>query len=316
MTSLKISQKPKVSIGIPVYNGSNYLAKAVDSILNQTFSDFELLIQDNASTDETEAICRAYMEKDPRVKYIRNSENIGAAENFNRVLERARGKYFKWAAHDDYYAPTFLLRCVDILDKDPTVILCTGETELVNDDGSTIHYNEKAKCYVSNTGAMVGRMDPPHRAEGPTPVRRFWDILVNTMRSFEIFGLVRKEALTKTALHGSYLGSDKVLLAEIALLGRFHVVPEVLFYRRCHTSQYSRLTHKTQNVWMGDHPKGLMSVRIRKLIPGYFHVVTRSPIGIIQKLLCYGSIGYRFIAPITWSKEINPGRYTDINPSG
>ena len=111
-----LNNKPRVSIGMPVFNGENYLAEALDSLLTQTFSDFELIISDNASTDKTEEICRAYAVRDQRIRYFRNQENLGASRNYNRVFELSSGEYFKWAAHDDLCAPEFLGRCVDVLD--------------------------------------------------------------------------------------------------------------------------------------------------------------------------------------------------------
>src|SRR4051794_3298661 len=96
-----IMPPPKLSIGLPVYNGENFLAHAVDSILAQDFRDFELIISDNASTDRTAEICRGYAESDPRVRYVRFETNQGGSRNFCYVFELARGEYFKWAAHDD-----------------------------------------------------------------------------------------------------------------------------------------------------------------------------------------------------------------------
>ena len=102
------SSKPRVSIGLPVRNGARYLGEAVDSLLRQTYTDFELIISDNASTDQTEAICRAYVARDPRVRYYRSSQDVGLANNYNYLFIRARGEYFKWAAADDVHEPDYL----------------------------------------------------------------------------------------------------------------------------------------------------------------------------------------------------------------
>ena len=96
---------PKISIGMPVYNGENYLAQALRAILSQTFTDFELIISDNASTDATQRICETFAAEDSRVRYFRNSRNIGIEPNFNAAFEPARGKYFMWTAHDDLLEP-------------------------------------------------------------------------------------------------------------------------------------------------------------------------------------------------------------------
>src|SRR5436190_12174806 len=92
---------PIVSIGLPVFNGERYLRQALDSLLGQDFQDFELIISDNASTDRTAEICRAYVAKDRRIRYYRNESNIGSAPNYRRVFELARGEFFKWCSHDD-----------------------------------------------------------------------------------------------------------------------------------------------------------------------------------------------------------------------
>jgi glycosyltransferase involved in cell wall biosynthesis len=304
---------PSVSVGLPVFNGADYVAEAIASILGQTYRDFELLIQDNASTDGTESICREFARKDHRVNYVRNPQNVGAIPNFNLVFERARGRYFKWAAHDDVCAPTFLERCVAVLDAEPTVVLCSGQTQLINDDGSPVTRHPVHGYYVTRHGAPVGVIDPEHRAEGGAPVKRFWDILVRTMRTFEIFGLIRSDVLRRTGLHANYYGSDKVLLAEISLYGRFRLLPDVLLYRRCHPSQSSLLTVSSKRLWSGGgvRRQNWLSLRLQKVVPGYVHVVSQAPIRLHEKLLCYGAIAYRLVAPQTWIKQFAPGRYTE-----
>ena len=107
---------PRLSIGLPVYNGQHLLARALDSLLAQTFRDFEIIISDNASSDSTPQICRAYARRDRRIRYVRNSRNLGAIANFNRVFELSRAPLFKWAAHDDLYRETYLERCIRLLE--------------------------------------------------------------------------------------------------------------------------------------------------------------------------------------------------------
>ncbi len=312
MSAVKGSGIPAISVGLPVYNGADYVAEAIESLINQSFEDFELLIQDNASTDGTEQICRAYAAADPRISYVRNPQNVGAAANYNLVFQRARGRYFKWAAHDDVCTPDFLERCVEVLERDPAVVLCCGQTQLINDDGSPVTYDWKQKCYVTRHGERVGQIDPHHRAEGARPASRFWDVLVRTMRTFEIFGVIRSNVLRKTHLHGGYYGSDKVLLAELSLLGRFHLLPEVLLYRRCHPGQSSNLGLTQKHSWIGGgRREGWLTLRLRKVIPGYVEVVRGAPIALADKIVCYSAIAYRLIAPQTWIKQFLPGRYTE-----
>ena len=145
---LSIESSPKVSIGVPVYNGEGYVKGAIDSLLAQTFDDFELIISDNASTDNTEQICRDYAERDPRIRYIRQSENIGPGANFKFVLDQAVGRYFMWAAADDRREPCFLEMTVRVLEEDPRVGLAFSDIILKN-----LETNEAVKTPVGYSGS-------------------------------------------------------------------------------------------------------------------------------------------------------------------
>ena len=114
---------PRVSIGMPVHNGQRFIRSAIESLLSQTCGDFELVISDNASTDATEAICREYQARDARVRYSRSERNLGGPANFRRVFHLCSGELHKWATADDYWEPTFVERCVEILDARPDVVL-------------------------------------------------------------------------------------------------------------------------------------------------------------------------------------------------
>jgi glycosyltransferase involved in cell wall biosynthesis len=208
---------PRVSIGLPVFNGEQFLEAALDSLLQQTYPDFELIISDNASTDRTEAIARAYAAKDQRVFYFRNEENLGAARNYNRVFELSCGEYFKWAAADDLCAPDFLRRCVEILDRYPDVVVCYPQTQIIDGDGRIIENYE-------------------HHLQLQSPVARdrFLELVRSLRECNAVFGLLRASVLKNTRLIGNYIGSDNCLLAELSLHGKFFEVPEYLFFRRHH----------------------------------------------------------------------------------
>ena len=210
---------PKVSIGLPVYNGGNFLAEALDSILSQTYTDFELIISDNASTDETGQIARKYANKDQRVRYYHNEQNLGASWNFNRVFQLSSGKYFKWAAHDDLIAPDFLMRCVDVLDQNTDVVLAHSKAKIIDEHGECIQdYGVKLRTWSEKAHV------------------RFHDLL-NKNLGFEIFGLIRTGALKMTPLFGNYAYTEKVLLLRLGLIGRFQELPEYLFLGRKHPHQ-------------------------------------------------------------------------------
>ncbi|MDZ7289978.1 MAG: glycosyltransferase [candidate division KSB1 bacterium] len=208
---------PRVSIGLPVFNGEPFLAETLESLLAQTYSDFELIISDNASTDQTGQICQAFAARDDRIRYHRNEKNFGASRNYNRVFELSHGEYFKWAAADDLCAPEFLQRCVDILDRDPEVVVCYCKTQIIDHDG-----------------VMVENYDDRLHLQSPVAKERFLQLMRSMRECNAVFGLMRSEVLKKTRLIGNYVGSDGCLLAELCLHGKFYEIPEYLFFRRTH----------------------------------------------------------------------------------
>jgi glycosyltransferase involved in cell wall biosynthesis len=212
-----MSKFPRVSIGLPVYNGENFIEKTLDAILSQTFDDFELIISDNASTDKTGQICNLYAEKDKRIRYYRNEKNLGGSKNYNRVFELSNGEYFKWAPHDDLIAPTYLERCLEVLDRDPSIVLCYSKMHYVNETGLYV------KDYIER---------PNHCSE--QPYERFCDFVLKGTQTFEHFGLVRSNILRKTSLYESYSLTDQILLAELSLYGKFFEIPETLLFIRLH----------------------------------------------------------------------------------
>ena len=151
---------PRLTIGLPVYNGEKYVAESIDALLGQSFTDFELIISDNASTDGTGDICRHYEKQDSRVRYFRQPQNIGLAPNHNFVVEQARGELFKWASNDDLYARDLLERCVDALDKYPDVVLAHSWTAMVDGSGAVT----KAFEYPLNTASPAGTGTLPQPA--------------------------------------------------------------------------------------------------------------------------------------------------------
>ncbi len=208
-------KEPRVTIGIPVFNGTDYLADALDSILAQTYTDFEVVISDNGSTDETPALCREYAARDPRIRFYGNEVNRGAAWNYNRVFELAQGEFFRWHGHDDLIAPTYLERCAAVLECDPDVAIAYPKSVIIDGYGNVIR---------SHDDNMDLRED-----DASQRIQRFHPGLCHP-----IFGLIRSQMLRETDLIGSFVGSDEVLLWQLILAGKFHEVPEVLFFRRFH----------------------------------------------------------------------------------
>ncbi len=212
---------PRVSIGLPVYNGENYLNECITSVLSQTYEDFELIISDNASTDNTRAICGEYKAIDKRIRYHRNSENFGYAKNFNTVFELSTGDYFKWISHDDLMHPKFLEVCVGLLDECPDLGVIYPGLAYIDFKGNVV---KKCKDDFSLlTEHYLGRLHDLMNFE-----------CKGTDIYWAIYGLVRSDILKRTSLHGSYVAADRVLLLELALLGKMKSINDVLLYIRIH----------------------------------------------------------------------------------
>jgi glycosyltransferase involved in cell wall biosynthesis len=281
---------PLLSVGIPVYNGEKFIQAAIDSILAQTFTDFELIICDNRSTDQTGAICQKYAAADPRVRYFLNEKNLGAAGNFDRVFTYATGKYFKWQAHDDLIQATYLERCIDVLESDPTIALCHSQTQLIDDPGQPLEASDKDRYirYGDDKVLRVG-LDAQDRKLGSTRVdERFRAIVLNTRWCYEIFGVIRSDMLRRTTLQEAFYGTDKVLLAELSVLGRFDVIPEPLFVNRRHLAQSGSLkTAKARERW--NNPLGQRSHVFPRLLclKGYIRAALHSQMTLRERLGCF-----------------------------
>ena len=214
------SNAPSLSVGYPVYNGEKFMRESIDAILDQTYSDFELVISDNASTDSTQEICQEYAKRDIRVRYIRQEENIGAPANFNAVFDHSRGEYFKWASSDDCIYPTFLEKCLNALkekEKDGYVA-CWPQAEVIDSEGTFLRQFR----------------EPDLRIDSDNRVHRFHDLTYLIHSALLVFGVIRSDVLSKTCKMGQWLASDYTLSGQLGLLGKVHFLPEPLFKWRMH----------------------------------------------------------------------------------
>ncbi len=214
---------PEVSVGLPVYNGEEYLLESVQGICEQTFSDFELIISDNASTDRTAEICKELASRDSRIRYVRQPRNIGAARNWNFVARAANGKFLKWASANDRPDRTMLARCVDVLQREDEAVLCYGRTRFI--DGS---------------GNKLGLYEYDLSFEQRRPSERFISVRNRMNLNNAQQGLIRLHPLRQTRLERLYPGGDLILMAELALHGTFRLLPDVLLYRRMEKGAASR----------------------------------------------------------------------------
>jgi glycosyltransferase involved in cell wall biosynthesis len=272
--------KPLVSIGLPVYNGDSLVGAAIESLLSQDYRDFELIISDNASTDRTEAICREYARLEPRIQYVRHPANKGAAANFNCLVQMAQGKYFKWAAHDDLCEPQFVSSCIDVLERDHSVVLCFTQVQCIDRNGNAIGAYENMCTQF---------------ADGQPDVR-FAEMILQPHACFEVFGLIRSDVLRRTGLIGPYMASDRVLLAELALHGRFHQVAEPLFCSRDHANRSVKLHPHARHVWFDTTRAGSMHFPYWRLLRESILCIARSPVARQTKRQCYRHV-------LTWSRN-------------
>jgi len=268
--------KPRVSIGLPVFNGEKFLPDTLDSILTQTYSDFELIISDNASTDKTGQICQDYAAKDQRISYYRNEENIGAAKNYNRVFELSAAEYFKWSAHDDLCASEFLRRCVETLDADASAVLCHPRTKIIDEHGAAVR-----DLY---TNANLSSPKPHKRflasVFSPTPV--------------QVLGVMRANILKKTRLIGNFSSSDRILAGELALRGRFCDIPEYLLFYREHAEQSWGTKYPSRHAreaWFDPTRAHKITFPHWRLLLEHLSSIRRVPLNWYEKSLCYVYLG-------------------------
>jgi glycosyltransferase involved in cell wall biosynthesis len=265
---------PRLTLGLPVYNGERYLSASLDALLAQTFTDYELIISDNGSTDRTDEIARRYEAMDPRVRYVHHVRNRGSSFNHNFVIEQARGEFFKWVSDDDLYAPDLLQRCIDALDSRPEIALAHAWT-----------------AFIDEAGGITHKVDYPLRTDVPDAVERFRSVLY-TSGGDDIYGVIRMSVLRHVAPFGSYHWSDRTFVAELALHGPFHNVPDFLYFRRDHPMQAPKVTQgirrrcshldpRRANRWQ--HP----AVRlIAEYLLAYVTAIWRAPISSKDRWRC------------------------------
>ena len=259
---------PLVSVGLPVYNGGPSLRAALDSLLAQTLTNLELIVADNASNDSTAEICEEYSRRDARVRFHRHQENIGAPGNWNFVARQARGSYLKWAAASDLCAPTFLERCVTVLEAEPDVVVCFPRTEFVSGDGTSL-----------------GLCDADFEVLSERPAERFAEVCSRMTVNNAQSGVIRLSALMKTQYDRYYPHGDLALMAELALLGRFRMVPEVLLRRRADRESWTghRTPLELERLFVPGAARPRRLLRLRRQFD-YLYSALRAPIPVADRL--------------------------------
>jgi glycosyltransferase involved in cell wall biosynthesis len=270
-----MSTAPRLSVGLPVYNGEKYLAQSIDALLGQSYEDFELIISDNASNDGTAGICRRYEKQDSRVRYIRQRYNVGCALNHNLLVGQARGELFKWASCDDLYARDLLKCCVEALDEYPDVVLAHSWTATIN-----------------SSGAVTRAMEYSLATDSTRPPERFRSMLFAN-HSDDSYGVIRADVLRRVKPHDSYYHAERTFTAEIGLQGPFYLVPDWLYFRRDHPDRALR-AHPTVRSWCANLDPRRMD-RLRHPVPrlyaeyvwGFIAAIRRAPLSSADRLACY-----------------------------
>jgi glycosyltransferase involved in cell wall biosynthesis len=275
---------PRLSIGIPVYNGERYLAETLYSFQMQTFRDFEIVVCDNASTDHTAEICQSFIDRDYRIRYCRNQKNLGAIPNYNKVFGLCRAPLFKWAAHDDLYHPRYLESCVRILDGQPDIILAHSGTAFIDELGESFPLDRAKGCYIDPRTGIAHTPDRSTIANCSLPIVRFWQVLSGALWGTHMFGIVRRAMLEKTRLIANFSGGDRAMLAELALLGRFQCSEDILFSKRFHADASCHLNEKELLGWLSTDGKAY-SRRARQL-KSYFSIPFGKPLQMLTKMGC------------------------------
>jgi glycosyltransferase involved in cell wall biosynthesis len=282
---------PRVSIGMPVYNGEKFVAEALDSILAQDFGDFELIISDNASTDKTQQICEAYARRDSRVKYSRLPENLGAAKNYNRVFELSSGEFFKWAPHDDLIDPRFLSACLAQFEKaPPETVLVYPKTRVIDGNGKSV----------------AGIDDDPDRTVEMAFPARLWRMLGKRdasqsllHRCFPALGLIRRSVLKRTSLIASMPRADRLLVVQLAAAGPFATVDEALSVKRrhddCSIASAERQAQGTELErliahWYDPSRRNSFPATLTRLALGYLKAALGAPVGLLDRIKAVGVV--------------------------
>jgi glycosyltransferase involved in cell wall biosynthesis len=261
---------PRLSIAVPAYNCERYIERCLQSLLAQTYRDFELIVSDNASTDRTADICEEIARTDARVRVVRRQQNIGGPGNFRYAFSLCSGELIKWSTADDYLDPRYVERCVEQLDRDPATVLCYARTTLINAEGDELSKYEDDLNLIDDS-----------------PRQRFNELLHRIKLCNAHLGVIRREAMAQTGLIGNELASDVHFLAEMTLYGKFRVVPEHLFFRRYHekSSSWNRSNLEHQRAYYNPGRRKGFSMHSWKKFIRLYSGVWGSPVPFGQKLL-------------------------------
>lgn len=229
---MTFSKKPQLSIGMPIYNAEKFLRSRLDSLLSQTFTDFQLIISDDASTDTTSEICKEYSSKDKRIKYFRQKQNIGMSANFHFVLHKSNSKYFFWAAQDDITIPGFIEKNINALENNTELICSVGKIKFVGkviDDLNSTQKNSKIKKIIKkinkkminvNTESLFGDYE-----------KKVKKVLSNGGSTLAQYGIFKTDILKKCVELPGFHGDESAIVLSAIKYGDINVIDEILIHK-------------------------------------------------------------------------------------
>jgi len=305
-----VMRPPRLTLGLPVHDRERYLEGTLECLLGQTWGDFEIVVSDNASQDGTEQLCRGVAAHDRRVRYVRQPVNLGANGNFNAVARAASGELFKWVAHDDLLDSRYLAEVVPLLESSPQAVLAQSQTVLIDEQG--VPLAARGSRFVTPDGSLYESPDGTgcdRRLTDPRPSVRFRDVLLNSRWCFDIFGVIRRPALLATGLQRGFYGTDKVVLAHLALQGTMLHVAEPLFLRRCHPATSTNLGLWQKVRW--SDPDALVPLPpVVHMVAGYLTAAGTAPLPLHERLSALRAVGVK--AAARQAAQASPARAGEL----
>ena len=225
----KSLKEVKVSIGLPIYNSEKFIHKKLDSLLEQTFTDFEIIISDNASTDLTSKICEEYAKKDKRICYFRQNKNMGAWWNYDFVLQKAKYEYFLWSAVDDIMLPQFLEETVKILESDRKIACSISKIKLFGKTTNDLEIkpnDSMLKKKIKKIKKEFGYLNT-FPASGPYE-KRVKEYIKNLRHNQIFYGVFRTNQIRQAYVTDSFLWKEGCIMLNILKFGELFVVDKVL----------------------------------------------------------------------------------------